>query len=64
MNIYHRVEPRDYKSAYKRFSDSKISNYYDSRDRVEGMIEIMIGQMKEFSEIPNSISEISKWLKK
>jgi hypothetical protein len=24
----------------------------------------MIGQLKEFSDIPNSISEISKWLKK
>ncbi len=64
MNIYHRVEPRDYKSAHKRFSKNKISNYYDSRERVEGMIEIMIGQLKEFSDIPNSISEISKWLKK
>ncbi|MBM01320.1 MAG: hypothetical protein CL762_01175 [Chloroflexi bacterium] len=63
MNIYHRVEPRDYKSAYKRFSRNKISNYYDSRGRVEGMIEIMIGQMKEFAEIPKSITEISKWLK-
>jgi len=64
MNIYHRVEPRDYKSAYKRFSKDKISSYYDSRERVEGMIKIMIGQLKEFPDIPNSVSEISKWLKK
>ena len=64
MNIYHRVEPRDYKSAHKRFSKDKISSYYDSRERVEGMIEIMIGQLKEFPDIPNSVSGISKWLKK
>lgn len=64
MRIYHRVEPRDFKSAYKRFTDSKLENYYDSRERVEGMIEIMQGQLKEFNEIPDSISEIVKWINK
>lgn len=64
MNIYHRVEPRDYKSAYKRFTDNKTSNYYDPKGRVEGMLDILIGQMKEFPEVPRKINEISKWLKK
>ena len=64
MRIYHRVEPRDYKSAYKRFSKNKLDNYYDSQKRVEGMIEIMEGQLKEFAEIPKSISEIVKWINK
>ena len=64
MRIYHRVEPRDYKSAYKRFTKNKLDNYYDSQKRVEGMIEIMEGQIKEFKEIPKSISEIVKWINK
>ena len=64
MRIYHRVEPRDFKSAYKRFSKNKLDNYYDSQKRVEGMIEIMEGQLKEFAEIPKSISEIVKWINK
>jgi Tfp pilus assembly protein PilO len=64
MRIYHRVEPRDYKSAYKRFSQNNLDNYYDSQKRVEGMIEIMEGQLKEFEEIPKSISEIVKWINK
>ena len=64
MRIYHRVEPRDFKSAYKRFVGSKLDNYYDSRERVEGMIDIMQGQLNEFTEIPDSISEIVKWINK
>jgi len=63
MNIYHRVEPRDYKSAYKRFTDNKTSSYYDPKGRVEGMLDILIGQMKEFPELPRKINEISKWIK-
>ena len=39
-------------------------SYYDSQKRVEGMIEIMEGQLKEFAEIPKSISEIVKWINK
>ena len=53
-----------YKSAYKRFTKNKLDNYYDSQKRVEGMIEIMEGQIKEFKEIPKSISEIVKWINK
>ena len=64
MRIYHRVEPRDFKSAYKRFTSNNLNNYYDSKKRVEGMLEIMQGQMNEFKEIPSSISEIVKWINK
>ena len=64
MRIYHRVEPRDFRSAHERFTNSNLENYYDSRKRVEGMVEIMEGQLKEFNEIPSSISEIVKWINK
>ena len=64
MRIYHRVEPRDFKSAYERFARKNLDNYYDSRKRVEGMVEIMEGQISEFNQIPDSISEIVKWINK
>tara|TARA_B100001250_G_C19720544_1_gene753579 strand:+ start:477 stop:1016 length:540 start_codon:yes stop_codon:yes gene_type:complete len=64
MRIYHRVEPRDYKSAYKRFTKNNLDNYYDSQERVEGMIKILEGQLKEFDQIPRSISQIVKWINK
>ena len=64
MRIYHRVEPRDFKSAHERFAKNNLDNYYDSRKRVEAMVEIMEGQMNEFNEIPNSISEMVKWINK
>ena len=64
MRVYHRVEPRDFKSAYERFAKKNLDNYYDSQKRVEGMVEIMEGQMAEFNEIPNTISEIVKWINK
>ncbi len=31
---------------------------------VEGMVEIMEGQISEFNQIPDSISEIVKWINK
>jgi len=64
MNIYHRVEPRDYKSAYNRFTKNTLKNYYDSKKRVEGMVDIFSGQLEEFSEIPSNISEIVKWMRR
>ena len=64
MNIYHRVEPRDYKSAYSRFTKHTLKNYYDSKKRVEGMVDIFSGQLEEFSEIPSNISEIVKWMRR
>jgi DNA polymerase-3 subunit epsilon len=64
MNIYHKIEPRDYSSAHKRFTKKSLTNYYDSKDRVEGMIDIFQGQLSSFQEIPRDVSSISKWLKK
>ena len=64
MNIYHKIEPRNYSSAHKRFTKNSITNYYDSKERVEGMIDIFQGQLSASKEIPRDVSSISKWLKK
>ena len=64
MNIYHKVEPRDYSSAYKRFTNKKLTNYYDSKKRVEGMVEIFQGQLTAFQDIPRDVTSISRWIKK
>ena len=45
----YQMEDEDGKILYQ-YNEYKLDNYYDSQKRVEGMIDIMEGQLKEFKE--------------
>ena len=61
MQIYHQVEPRNFIAAFNRFAGSDIPLQSEPRKRVEGMVKILKGQLKDFPEIPRTTNGISKW---
>ena len=63
MQIYHQVEPRNFVAAFNRFVGPDSPDQSNPKERVEGMREILKGQLRDFPEIPRNINEISRLIK-
>ena len=63
MIVFHRLEPRDFSSAYSRFVDGIYSNPDDGAKRARDIFEILKGELQASSDVPLEPNEIAKWAK-
>ena len=61
MQIYHQVEPRNFIAAFNRFVGPDAPSQNDAKRRVDGMVQILNGQLRDFPDIPRTTNGISKW---
>jgi DNA polymerase-3 subunit epsilon len=63
MTVFHRLEPRNFSSAYSRFVGGIYSNSDDGAKRARDVFEILKGELRASSEVPVKPNEIAKWTK-
>ena len=60
MKIYYLKEKRDLTNAYKRYVDDLgLANAHDAASDVAATIAVLMGQLKEYTDIPRTIPELS-----
>lgn len=63
MAIYHRLEPRDFDAAYRRYApdpDEKQPERSSGR-RSEAAFEILLGQLRSSAELPVEPHRLARW---
>ena len=63
MTVFHRLEPRNFSSAYSRFVGGIYSDSDDGAKRARDVFEILKGELRASSEVPVKPNEIVKWAK-
>ena len=61
MTVFHRLEPRDFSSAYSRFVGGVYSDRHDGAKRARDIFEILKGELQASSDVPLRPNEIEKW---
>jgi len=61
MTVFHRLEPRDFSSAYSRFVGGVYSDRIDGAKRARDIFEILKGELQFSSDVPLKPNEIVKW---
>lgn len=63
MSVYHRLEPRDFESAFRRYvpaSDNDLPERSSGR-RSEAAFEILLGQIRSAPELPTEPHQLARW---
>jgi len=63
MTVFHRLEPRNFSSAYSRFVGGIYSDSDDGAKRARDIFEILKGELRASSDVPLKPNEIAKWAK-
>ena len=61
MTVFHRLEPRDFSSAYSRFVGGVYSDHDYGAKRAGDIFQILKGQLQASSDVPLRPDEIAKW---
>jgi len=62
MAIFHKLEPRDFETAYRRFTGREPPEGRDAEDRVRAAFEILTGQLSKQSELPRDPEGLALWV--
>jgi DNA polymerase III subunit epsilon len=58
MVIFHRMEPRDLTSAYKKYCAKELDNAHQSNTDVKATAEVLDGQMGVYGNLKNDIHQL------
>lgn len=61
MSIYHRLEPRDFESAFRRYAGQNAPPDRNSGRRSEAVFEILLGQLRQSSDLPIEPHRLARW---
>jgi DNA polymerase-3 subunit epsilon len=61
MEIFHKLEPRDFDAAYRRYSGGTFTRPADSETIVNALRAIITGQLAQHPELPNDPSALESW---
>jgi DNA polymerase-3 subunit epsilon len=61
MSIYHRLEPRDFESAYRLYTGKEKSPGRASGTRSQATLEILLGQLSSNREVPTEPHRLARW---
>lgn len=61
MSIYHRLEPRDFESAYRRYAGTNALPDRSSGRRSESVFEILLGQLRARPDLPGEPHRLARW---
>lgn len=61
MSIYHRLEPRDFESAYSRYAQDDAQPERSSGRRSEAAFAILLGQLRSSPGLPVEPHRLARW---
>lgn len=61
MEIYHRLEPRDFEAAYRRFVGGDVSRPLDGESTIDAARSIISGQLRLNPELPRDPVSLASW---
>ncbi len=61
MAIFHRLEPRDLKTAYRKFTGSEIGDVREPDTAVRASAEILAGELSANAHLPGAPSRLAAW---
>ena len=62
MAIFHRLEPRDFETACRRFTGREPPEGRDPEDRVRAAFDILTGQLSKEAGLPRDPEGLAAWL--
>lgn len=63
MAIFHRLEPRDLKAAYKKFAGSDLPSQADGETAARVASEVLLGELTANVDLPRSPRRLAAWAK-
>ena len=63
MTVFHRLEPRNLRSAYTRFVGGKLPDTDDEAQGARNIYAIFLGELQSSSQVPTEPNEIAAWAK-
>ena len=63
MAIFHRLEPRDFNAALKKFSEPDIECNQKPNSRTQAILRILTGELKANPDLPRDIKFLERWSK-
>ena len=61
MEIYHRLEPRDFEAAYRRFVGGDVSRPLDAETTINAARAIVTGQLRQNPGLPRDPESLAAW---
>jgi len=61
MTVFHRLEPRNLRSAYTRFVGEKIPDTDDEAQGARNIYAILLGELQSSSQVPTEPNDIAAW---
>ena len=61
MEIYHRLEPRDFEAAYRRFVGGDVSRPLDAESTIQAARSIIAGQLRQNTDLPRDPASLASW---
>ena len=61
MEIYHKLEPRDFEAAHRRFAGGEITRPIDAQTAVAAVRAIIVGQLDQHPELPTDPISLESW---
>lgn len=61
MSIYHRLEPRDFEAAYRKYALDEEPPGRNSGRRSEAVFEILLGQLRSSPGLPAEPHKLARW---
>ena len=63
MAIFHRLEPRDLRAAYKKFADGELQPVTEGETAARAAAEILLGELATSAGLPRSPRQLAAWAK-
>jgi hypothetical protein len=61
MSIFHRLEPRDFEAAFKRYVNESQLPDRSSGARASGILRVLHGELRSHAELPREPAALSRW---
>ena len=61
QNIYHKMEPRNLKMAYKHYCGKELTNMHQAEHDTRATYEVLMSQLDMYSELENDVEALSSF---
>ena len=63
MAVFHRLEPRDLRAAYRRFVGRELPDLREADTGAHSALEVLQGELSRHPELPQDLAGLASWLR-